>query len=85
MNSIKCIKIYYFLYILSNTIKYYHILFTPLEFSNEHFKKYNNILIVHHSIDYKNSAVKYYLKIKNYVEVCKIDSCNRTSLMRWVI
>ena len=28
--------------------------------------------MVHHSIDYKNSAVKYYLKIKNYVEVCKI-------------
>ena len=40
--------------------------------------------MVHHSIDYKNSAVKYYLKIKNYVEVCKIYGCNRTSLMRWV-
>lgn len=31
--------------------------------------------MVHHSIDYKNSAVKYYLKIKNYVEVCKIYGC----------
>ena len=40
--------------------------------------------MVHHSIDYKNSAVKYYLKIKNYVEVCKIYGCNRTTLMRWV-
>ncbi len=40
--------------------------------------------MVHHSIDFKKSAVKYYLKIKNYVEVCKIYECNRTSLMRWV-
>ena len=40
--------------------------------------------MVHHSIDFKISAVKYYLKIKNYVEVCKIYGCNRTSLMRWV-
>lgn len=40
--------------------------------------------MVHHSIDFKISAVKYYLKIKNYVEVCKIYDCNRTSLMRWV-
>ena len=40
--------------------------------------------MVHHSIDYKNSAVKYYLKIQNYVEVCKIYGRNRTSLMRRV-
>ena len=40
--------------------------------------------MVHHSIDFKISAVKYYLKIKNYVEVCKIYECNRISLMRWV-
>jgi transposase-like protein len=40
--------------------------------------------MVHHSIDFKKSAVKYYLKIKNYVEVCKIYECNRISLMRWV-
>ena len=40
--------------------------------------------MVYHSIDFKKSAVKYYLKIKNYVEVCKIYECNRTSLMRWV-
>ena len=36
--------------------------------------------MVHHSIDFKKSAVKYYLKIKNYVEVCKIYECNRSSL-----
>jgi len=35
--------------------------------------------MVHHSIDFKKSAVKYYLKIKNYVEVCKIYECNRSS------
>ena len=40
--------------------------------------------MVHHSIDFKKSAVKYYLKIKNYVKVCKIYECNRSSLMRWV-
>jgi len=40
--------------------------------------------MVHHSSDFKKSAVKYYLKIKNYVEVCKIYECNRISLMRWV-
>jgi transposase-like protein len=40
--------------------------------------------MVHHSIDFKISVVKYYLKIKNYVEVCKIYDCNRTSLMRRV-
>ena len=38
--------------------------------------------MVHHSIDYKIFDVKYYLKIKNYVEVCKIYGCNRTSFMR---
>jgi len=40
--------------------------------------------MVYHSLDFKISAVKYYLKIKNYVEVCNIYDCNRTSLMRWV-
>lgn len=40
--------------------------------------------MVYYSLDFKKSAVKYYLKIKNYVEVCKIYECNRTSLMRWV-
>ena len=40
--------------------------------------------MVHHSIDFKKSVVKYYLKIKNYIEVCKIYECNRSSLMRWV-
>lgn len=38
--------------------------------------------MVYHSLDFKISAVKYYLKIKNYVKVCKIYDCNRTSLMR---
>ena len=38
----------------------------------------------HHSLDYKKSAVKYYKKVKNYVEVCEIFKCSRTSLMRWV-
>ena len=40
--------------------------------------------MVHHSIDFKKSALKYYFKIKNYVEVCKIYECKRSSLMRWV-
>ena len=40
--------------------------------------------MVYHSLDFKITAVKYYLKIKNYVEVCRIFDCNRTSLMRWV-
>jgi transposase-like protein len=40
--------------------------------------------MVHHSLDYKLSAIKYYKKVNNYVEVCKVFDCNRTSLMRWV-
>lgn len=39
---------------------------------------------IHHTDDYKLQAVKYYLKIKNYVETCKIFECSRISLMRWV-
>ena len=38
--------------------------------------------MVYHSLDFKITAVKYYLKIKNYVEVSRIFDCNRTSLMR---
>ena len=38
----------------------------------------------HHSTDYKENAIKYYLKCKNYVETCEYYNCNRTSLMRWV-
>ena len=35
--------------------------------------------MVHHSLDYKLSAIKYYKKVNNYVEVCKVFDCNRTS------
>ena len=40
--------------------------------------------MTYHSLDYKLSAIKYYKKVNNYVEVCKVFGCNRTSLMRWV-
>ena len=39
--------------------------------------------MVHLLIDFKKFSVKYYLKIKNYVEVCKIYECNRISLIIW--
>lgn len=38
----------------------------------------------HKSEDFKISAVKYYLKIKNQRETCRIFGCKRRSLMRWV-
>jgi hypothetical protein len=38
----------------------------------------------YYSEDYKLSAVKYYIKSKNYVETCDIFGCKRTSLIRWV-
>ena len=38
----------------------------------------------HKSDDYKLSAVKYYLKIKNQKETCRIFGCSERSLMRWV-
>lgn len=38
----------------------------------------------HKSEDYKLSAVKYYLKIKNQKETCRIFGCSERSLMRWV-
>ena len=38
----------------------------------------------HKSEDYKLSAVKHYLKIKNQTETCKIFGCSERSLMRWV-
>ena len=39
----------------------------------------------HKSIDYKLSAVKYYLShSKNQVQTCKIFGCSERSLMRWV-
>ena len=37
------------------------------------------------SIDYKETAVQYYLvEDKTQEEVCKIFKCSRRSLMRWV-
>ena len=38
----------------------------------------------HKSEDFKISAVKYYLKIKNQKKTCKIFGCSERSLMRWV-
>ena len=40
---------------------------------------------IHHTTDYKEHAVKYYMKCKNYVETCEVFDCERTSLMRWVV
>lgn len=36
------------------------------------------------SSDYKLSAVKYYLKTKNYDKTCEIYDCSHRSLKRWV-
>ena len=38
----------------------------------------------HHSIDYKLSAVKYYLKYGDLRYTCKIFDCSKSSLHRWV-
>jgi len=38
----------------------------------------------HKSEDFKLSAVKHYLKIKNQKETCRIFGCSERSLMRWV-
>ena len=38
----------------------------------------------HKSQDYKLSAVKYYLILKNASETCRIFECSSRSLMRWV-
>ena len=37
-----------------------------------------------YSTDYKKSAIEYYKKIRNYVLVCKVFGCSRSSLIRWV-
>ncbi len=38
----------------------------------------------HHSIDYKLSAVKHYIKSKNTIrKTCKIFNCKYQSLYRW--
>ena len=38
----------------------------------------------HKSDDYKLSAVKYYLTIKNQKNTCRIFGCSERSLMRWI-
>ena len=38
----------------------------------------------HYSSDLKLKAIKYYNKIKNYVQTCKIFECSERSLKRWV-
>jgi transposase len=38
----------------------------------------------HKSEDFKLSAVKHYLKIKNQTETCRVFGCSERSLMRWV-
>jgi transposase len=40
-------------------------------------------MVEHHSDDYKLSAVKYYLKTKNYDKTCQIFGCSHRSLKRW--
>ena len=34
--------------------------------------------------DLKLKAIKYYDKVKNYAEVCKIFECSERSLKRWI-
>lgn len=38
----------------------------------------------HHSIDYKLTAVKYYLDNQSYRKTCDIFKCSKSSLNRWV-
>ena len=38
----------------------------------------------HKSEDLKIQAVKYYMKIKNYKNVCNIFECSERSLKRWI-
>jgi transposase len=38
----------------------------------------------HHSIDYKKTAINYYLQNKSYRKTCEIFNCSKTSLQRWV-
>jgi transposase-like protein len=39
---------------------------------------------MHHSNDFKLSAVNHYLKNDNYLQTSELFNCKRTSLMRWV-
>ena len=36
------------------------------------------------SDDLKSKAIKYYKKVKNYAEVCRIFECSERSLKRWI-
>ena len=41
--------------------------------------------MTHKSDDYKNSAVKYYLKNKDNIrKTCKIFDCKKSTLQRWI-
>ena len=40
---------------------------------------------LHHSIDFKLSAVKLYLKIKSIREVANLLDCKKSSLQRWIV
>ena len=38
----------------------------------------------HHSVDFKLTATKYYLKYGDLGQTCKIFNCKKSSLHRWV-
>ena len=40
---------------------------------------------LHHSIDFKLSAVKLYLKMKSIREVANLLDCKKSSLQRWIV
>jgi len=41
-------------------------------------------MVIHHSQDYKQSAVQYYLKTHNQLETCRVFGCSRSSLQNWI-
>ena len=41
-------------------------------------------MTTHHSQDYKQSAVQYYLKTHNQLETCRVFGCSRSSLQNWI-
>ena len=41
-------------------------------------------MVIHHSQDYKQSAVKYYLKTHNQLENCRVFGRSRSSLQNWI-
>ena len=42
-----------------------------------------NYMAKHHSLDYKLSAINYYIKHNSYRKTCKIFQCSKSSLQRW--